>query len=150
MDPHRRLGILNILKLSRNCKENGDPCNGRHNANNEPPPKHHPNNTYLLFLVSAPFSRSLRYPVDLSRSSGPSFLCASGGFHIFLYLLLILFSDDFRKEATGEKLASINLANRITLIRVSTLPTLLFLVIAAKNYHIRFPPPHPCHIYFRH
>jgi hypothetical protein len=67
------------------------------------------------------------------------FLFTSGGFHLFLFLLLLLFQDDFRKESTQEKLTSINLANRITLIRVSTLPTLLFLVIAAKNYRIRYP-----------
>jgi phosphatidylglycerophosphate synthase len=33
----------------------------------------------------------------------------------------------------------VNLANRITLFRVSTLPTLLFLVLAARDYRIRFP-----------
>jgi len=67
------------------------------------------------------------------------FFGASVGFHLFLYLLLNCFLDDFRKEATGEKLAKINLANRITLIRVSTMPTLLFLVVAAKTYRIRYP-----------
>lgn len=67
------------------------------------------------------------------------FLVTSGGFHIFLYFLLNRFKDDFRKEASREKLSSINLANRITLIRVSTLPTLLYLVIAAKHYRIRYP-----------
>jgi phosphatidylglycerophosphate synthase len=67
------------------------------------------------------------------------FLSASAAFHLFLFLLLIIFQDDFRKEATQEKLSSINLANKITLIRVSTLPTLLFLVIAAKHYRIRYP-----------
>lgn len=67
------------------------------------------------------------------------FFGVSVGFHIFLYILLTCFQDDFRKEANGEKLAKINLANRITLIRVSTMPTLLFLVVAAKTYRIRYP-----------
>jgi phosphatidylglycerophosphate synthase len=67
------------------------------------------------------------------------FLCTSLAFHAFLYILLIFFIEDFRKEESGEKLSSINLANRITLIRVSTLPTLLYLVMAARDYKIRYP-----------
>lgn len=67
------------------------------------------------------------------------FFCTSGSFHIIFYALLILFQDDFRKEKTQEKLASMNLANKITLIRLSTLPTLLYLVIAAKSHRIRYP-----------
>jgi len=67
------------------------------------------------------------------------FFGVSAEFHLFLHILLTCFRDDFRKEATQEKLATINVANRITLIRVSTMPTLLFLVIAAKTYRIRYP-----------
>ena len=60
-------------------------------------------------------------------------------FHALLYFLMLLFIEDFRKESDGVLLSSINLANRITLLRVSTLPTLLYLVIAAKSFHIRYP-----------
>lgn len=67
------------------------------------------------------------------------FFLVSAGFHAILGVLLLFFIEDFVKESTGEVLASINLANRITLVRVSTLPTLLYLVIAAKSYKIRFP-----------
>jgi phosphatidylglycerophosphate synthase len=67
------------------------------------------------------------------------FTGTSLAFHAFLYVLLLFFIEDFRKEETGEKLSSINLANRITLIRVSTLPTLLYLVLAARDYKIRYP-----------
>ncbi|MCX7026132.1 MAG: CDP-alcohol phosphatidyltransferase family protein [Spirochaetes bacterium] len=69
----------------------------------------------------------------------PPFIFTSLAFHAFLYALLLFFMEDFRKEGTGEKLSSINMANRITLIRVSTLPTLLYLVIAAKSHRIRYP-----------
>jgi cardiolipin synthase (CMP-forming) len=67
------------------------------------------------------------------------FFFTSLGFHVFLYVLLLFFIEDFKKELTGEKLYSINLANRITLIRVSTLPTLLYLVMAARDFKIRYP-----------
>jgi phosphatidylglycerophosphate synthase len=60
-------------------------------------------------------------------------------FHTLLFCLMLLFIEDFRKESDGILLDSINLANRITLLRVSTLPTLLYLVIAAKRFHIRYP-----------
>lgn len=93
----------------------------------------------LYFMIQCAIFLIFSLPGGFFRDFWSQFLCASGGFHVFLYLLLILFKDDFKKEATGEKLASINMANRITLVRVSTLPTLLFLVIAAKHYHIRFP-----------
>jgi phosphatidylglycerophosphate synthase len=67
------------------------------------------------------------------------FLPLSGGFHIFVLILLLLFQNDFTIESTGEKLDHINIANIITLSRVSTMPTLLVLVMAAKEYRIRIP-----------
>lgn len=67
------------------------------------------------------------------------FLATAAVFHVFLLALLLQFKADFVKESNGERLERVNLANRITLFRVSTLPTLLFLVIAAKDYLIRIP-----------
>ena len=93
----------------------------------------------LYFIAQCAIFAAFALPGGFIREFWAQFLCSSGGFHIFLCVLLFRFKEDFRKESTGEKLASINLANRITLIRVSTLPTLLFLVIAAKHYRIRFP-----------
>ena len=67
------------------------------------------------------------------------FLVTAAVFHVFLLAMLLLFKADFVKESNGERLERVNLANRITLFRVSTLPTLLFLVIAARDYRIRVP-----------
>lgn len=61
------------------------------------------------------------------------------GFHLFLYLLLKLFKQDFALVDAGTTLSRVNLANKITLFRVSSLPTLLFLVIASRDYAIRIP-----------
>lgn len=84
---------------------------------------------FLVFSVSAGFLP--RY--------WSMFLPLSGGFHLFILIMLLLFQDDFIIEATSQKLDHINLANIVTLSRVSTMPTLLVLVIAAKQYHIRIP-----------
>ncbi|MEN6499084.1 MAG: CDP-alcohol phosphatidyltransferase family protein [Rectinema sp.] len=84
---------------------------------------------FLLFAVSAGFASKY----------WSLFLPISGGFHIFVLILLLLFQDDFIIESSGEKLDHINLANIITLSRVSTMPTLLVLVMAAKEYGIRIP-----------
>jgi phosphatidylglycerophosphate synthase len=70
---------------------------------------------------------------------GPAFLLSTLGFHALLLAVLFWFKADFYIEPTGERLARVNLANAITLFRVSTLPTILFLVIAAKDYGIRVP-----------
>lgn len=61
------------------------------------------------------------------------------GSHLFLTAMLLLFRKDFVLESTGERLDHINLANKITFFRISTLPTLLVLIIAAKDYRIRVP-----------
>lgn len=67
------------------------------------------------------------------------FILTTGLFHLAMHSLLIFFIDDFRLEANGTPLGSVNLANRITIVRMSSLPTLLYLVIAAKTYRIRWP-----------
>lgn len=69
----------------------------------------------------------------------PAFAITSLAFHALLYSLLRFFIDDFRNEATGLLFPSMNMANRITLMRISTLPTLFFLVVAARSYRIRYP-----------
>lgn len=70
---------------------------------------------------------------------GAGFLLLSLSFHGLLLALLFLFKADFALAETGEPLGLVNLANRITLFRVSSLPTLLFLVIASRDYRIRIP-----------
>lgn len=95
--------------------------------------------TGLYFLIQCLTFSAFAVPGKFFDVYWKQFAGVSFGFHLFLISLMFYFLDDFTKEATGEKLSSINLANRITLIRVSTLPTLLFLVIAARNYKIRYP-----------
>ena len=84
---------------------------------------------FLAFAVPAGF---------IGRYWLPYFLVAVV-FHSFILGMLIHLKSDFIIEATGQRLDRINKANRVTLLRVSTLPTLLFLILAARDFSIRFP-----------
>ena len=92
---------------------------------------------YFLFQIAAFLAFAL--PARFFSEYALPFFCVSASFHAFLLGLLLLFKQDFVKEATGERLERVNLANRITLFRITTLPTLLFLVLAARDHSIRFP-----------
>jgi len=48
--------------------------------------------------------------------------------HMLLYIFLMRLRSNFFNLSTGEQLTRINLANRITLLRLSTLPTIAFLL----------------------
>jgi CDP-diacylglycerol--glycerol-3-phosphate 3-phosphatidyltransferase len=56
-------------------------------------------------------------------------ICAA--FHGLLTAGLLLRSRDFRLESTGEPLPRVNLATTLTLVRLSSIPTVAFLVIEA-------------------
>lgn len=86
----------------------------------------------MIFLAFA-------LPAGFFPRYGIAYLAVSAAFHGFLLGMLFLFKQDFVIEETGRRLDRVNLANRITLLRVSTLPTLLFLIFAAKDYRIRAP-----------
>jgi len=70
---------------------------------------------------------------------GPWFLLVALPFYAVLLTMLFIFKNDFVKEPSGERLERVNLANVVTLFRVTSMPTLLFLVLAAKDYRIRLP-----------
>lgn len=85
----------------------------------------------IFLAFSLPFGFFLNYAF--------LFFSMSIAFHILLLVMLLFFKNDFVLESTGTALTSVNRANRITLFRVSTLPTLLVLILAARDYSIRIP-----------
>jgi phosphatidylglycerophosphate synthase len=93
---------------------------------------------FALFAVFAPLADSAA-GASLLASSGIRFLFAATAYHALLLFMLLRFRQDFEKVPSGEKLVRVNLANKITLFRLTSMPTLLFLVLAAKDYRIRFP-----------
>ncbi len=77
-------------------------------------------------------------PIGFFRSYVLQFSLVSTGFHCFTFVMLYLFRGDFIVEPSGRKLERINMANAITLFRASTLPTILYVILASKDYAIRF------------
>jgi len=69
----------------------------------------------------------------------PRFLPVTTAYHALLLFMLLLFRRYFVKEPSGEALQRVNLANAVTLFRLTSMPTLLFLVLAARDYRIRWP-----------
>lgn len=63
-------------------------------------------------------------------------LAASGAFHAFLAGFLLWRRSDFRVEGTDEPLARVNAPNVITLGRLSSIPTILALVLLAREYPV--------------
>jgi cardiolipin synthase len=62
------------------------------------------------------------------------YIAISAAYHGLLTGFLILRSGDFRIEGSGEPLARVNLATTLTFIRLSSIPTVMFLVIQASRY----------------
>ena len=64
------------------------------------------------------------------------FLAITGAYHGLLTAFLYSRSDDFALEATKERLARVNLSNSLTFGRLSSIPTLLFLIVQASSYSL--------------
>jgi phosphatidylglycerophosphate synthase len=62
------------------------------------------------------------------------FVAISLAFHGLLTTILLLRRGDFRIESTGVLLSRVNLPNTLTYIRLSSLPTILFLVLEASDF----------------
>jgi phosphatidylglycerophosphate synthase len=62
-----------------------------------------------------------------------AFAASSLAIHVLMLVFLLLGKEDFTIEATGQRLVRINLANILTLVRISTLPTLLFLIVSGRG-----------------
>jgi phosphatidylglycerophosphate synthase len=56
--------------------------------------------------------------------------------HVFLFFFLMHFKQDFFNLSTNQPLHRINMANRITLLRISCLPTITFLLHHKKTVEI--------------
>ncbi|MBN1698471.1 MAG: CDP-alcohol phosphatidyltransferase family protein [Spirochaetales bacterium] len=89
------------------------------------------NNIVLTFIVLYCI-QAILFIVPALIYSFPSFIivaffCASALFHGIFTVLLILMKHAFVNEATGEILTSVNMANLITLSRLSAIPTIVFL-----------------------
>lgn len=77
--------------------------------------------TALALADGLPLSRlAWFYPVSLAV-------------HAFATAFLVRGKDEFVIESDGRRLRRVNIANGLTLVRISTLPTILFLILSDKS-----------------
>lgn len=86
----------------------------------------------LLFFG---FHRAYRFSGGYFRL----FLFTAVVLHLAILAFLLAFRRQFALVEGGRSLARVNLANEVTLARISTLPTLLILIVASKEYSIQAP-----------
>ena len=78
---------------------------------------------------------------SVSAKSIAIYGAASVILHILLFAFLMYFKTDFFNQSTGMPLSKINMANRITLLRISSLPTIAFLLHHNDINQIRYILP---------
>jgi cardiolipin synthase (CMP-forming) len=90
----------------------------------------------LFFLAQAALLLIVTLAYRMGWPRFALFIGISAAYHGLLTGLLVLRSADFRVEATGVQLSRVNLPNTLTLARLSSLPSVLFLIIQASSYTI--------------
>jgi phosphatidylglycerophosphate synthase len=88
----------------------------------------------LFFLAQASILVTTTIAFRMAWRRPALFLAILFVFHALLTALLLLRRNDFRIEATGIQLPRVNLSNTLTYIRLSSLPTILFLVLQASDF----------------
>ncbi|MGA2379908.1 MAG: CDP-alcohol phosphatidyltransferase family protein [Spirochaetia bacterium] len=88
----------------------------------------------FFFLAQAGVLVAMTLAFGMGWARLTLFLGVSLVFHAFLTAMLLLRRGDFRIEATGLLLSRVNLSNTLTYIRLSSLPTILYLVIQASDF----------------
>lgn len=76
----------------------------------------------LFFILLVCMARNVPYYSFLIYGG------ASVSLHAILFFFLLHFRKDFYNQSTDKPLSKINMANRITLLRISSLPTIAFLL----------------------
>ena len=87
--------------------------------------------SFLLFQILYFGSISLIFKVKLSRLI--QFLIIAGLYHSFLFLGLTVLKKEFYLEATGKPLMRINLPIFLSFTRLSSVPTVLFLLLSINK-----------------
>lgn len=65
-----------------------------------------------------------------------AFFAVQAVFHLALLGFLVAAGDFFYNVGTGEPLERVNIANKVTLLRVSMLPSILFMILAGKDHQV--------------
>jgi phosphatidylglycerophosphate synthase len=89
-----------------------------------------------LFLVQVAFTAALClvYRIRPSRLGIVSYILGLAFIHIGLWIFLLIMHDHFVLIHTGEKLPRINAANKLTMLRICCIPTVVLVLILSSIY----------------
>jgi len=92
----------------------------------------------LLFVGQFVFYLAILfiYKINPTNAGFVAFVLSSAAIHIGLWIFLSLMHDHFSLVPTEEKLSRINIANRLTLFRISSIPSTTLLLILAQTYPV--------------
>ncbi len=87
-----------------------------------------------LFAVQCVFFAGISVRYGLRLRIGLGFLATSFVYHGILVFLLLRRTSQFQIEPDGVPLKRVNLANILTMIRLSSLPTVCFMIVLQKSH----------------
>ncbi len=87
----------------------------------------------LFFIAQAALFCGLSAANGLPAAGLAPFCATSLALHALMLGFLLLGKEEFRIASDGRRLERVNLANILTLVRISTLPTILFLILEGRS-----------------
>jgi len=78
----------------------------------------------------------IAYLYGFNRELTAGFYISEILFHTLIALFMLLAHRMFYRVSDGERLIKVNAANKVTLLRISMLPTVLFLILAARDHQV--------------
>lgn len=89
-----------------------------------------------LFVFQCVFFAVVAMKLSIRVRIGLLFCLSTFVYHAVITILLLQRSDQFRTEPEGRQLSRVNLANLLTMTRLSSLPTVCFLIVLSRRYSI--------------
>jgi phosphatidylglycerophosphate synthase len=92
--------------------------------------------TGALFLIQAAFTAAVcaLWGIRPSPIGIVSYILGLAFIHIGLWIFLLIMHDQFTIIHTGKKLTRINAANKLTILRISSIPTVVLMLILADSH----------------
>lgn len=88
----------------------------------------------VLFVLNCLYYILVMNQVGIDTDNSFLFYPISAGFNTIVLSLLLYFRSDFALEKTGKPLTHVNLANILTLMRLTSVPTIGFLIVMAGEF----------------
>ncbi len=89
-----------------------------------------------LFLLQTAILAAVFFAYSIHVREAALFAGIDTVYHLALALFVISRTADFRTEATGEPLKKVNPSNALTIARLSSIPTALFLILLSRSVQL--------------